>query len=295
MRNFFLSLFVSSQEISSAFFTPEPLRHTSFKRQLKELEEFWDFESLRVGETGAKGWAVSLLEGLETCDIIPQDAGNKPSLQLTPQRDLFTTWMVGETVMESQIPRRVTDSDEDLDSTVTFDDIRDMLINLKGPRSRLLLKRIWLSLLGLHIPGLSAALLSRSGPFEHAQDYWSRSNLRRHAIMGELLPIAGGPRSPESGASDGIGALMQNGLAFGPVKEWGYGLCDPLSGATEDGRYRMWEDLDTRGVDIPFVRAVFQQLRQKEDPEWDRLSLAFEAAVDMSGWVVLGLFAFKPR
>jgi hypothetical protein len=49
----------------------------------------------------------------------------------------------------------------------------------------------------------------------------------------------------------------------------------------------MWTKEDVAGVDVSFVRKVFEQCRMGDDDvEWDVLALAFEAAIDVKRQVL---------
>jgi hypothetical protein len=50
----------------------------------------------------------------------------------------------------------------------------------------------------------------------------------------------------------------------------------------------MWTKEDIAGVDVEFVRTMFDQCRLGDDDvEWDLLTLAFEAAIDVKRQVYL--------
>jgi hypothetical protein len=247
------------------------------------LEDFWDLELPRVGEEGAKGWSETFRDASGSSKSPTSGSLTVTPRNRAPNGDPFTIWATHETILESHIPRRQEDPDADQDSIVVFPDIQGTLFVLKDESARFLLKRVWLSILGVHIPGLSSSLLSKYGCLVHSQDYWSRSSLRRHAILEELLPTERPPPSteiPPSHDNTISGPMVQAGSAFGPIKEWEYELLDPLTSMTAGGKWRMLENQDVSGVDVPFARRIFDQLRQRNDPEWDGLSLALEVAID---------------
>jgi hypothetical protein len=242
------------------------------------LEKFWEEELPRIGEHRAVGWKNSENHPARLDQDAPNPSGISPSRK-TQGSDPFTRWMVDERISERRRSMRSSETGvEDVYSLVLFADIKNLLVRLEKPQSKMVLKRIWLSLLGLHIPGFFHHLNPQVAHiFTSDQGFWSRTQIRRYSFLQELyIPKA---VESESGAN---AALAPNFNAeLGPVKEWGCATMDSLEGISVDGHYRMWEATDVETTDVPTVRILFEQLKDPTDPEWEELELAFEAAVDL--------------
>jgi hypothetical protein len=139
----------------------------------------------------------------------------------------------------------------------------------------------WLSFLGLHLPGFR---LSASSELDW-DDRWNLEILTRTATLNSIFPSEGihTPLLTDAVAGVIIGRERQYSSPFGPVRCWGYGVCDALDLASaEPGKHQrrgVWSHNDIAEVDRNIVRHVFSSLRMgKNDVEWDSLALAFELA-----------------
>jgi hypothetical protein len=183
-------------------------------------------------------------------------------------------------------PLRSTDPDAELDpyATILFSDIRPFLFALTSNHSKGLFRLIWLSHLGLHVPGLEAMVGATDGD----DDCWAQLCLVSRSYMEAIFPSSTGTQNsaPESLAGVLVGREKQYLDSFGPIKNWSYRCIGPFEVSEfRNGRvqWAMWTSEDIAGLDIEFVRRVFEQCRMDDDVEWDRLTLAFEAAIDVKG------------
>lgn len=214
------------------------------------MEEFWDSEAPRIGEADAKGWKKSLshttFSPSSAVDFISKSTGHDP----------IASWRQYESQSDKHLilSRRASDMDEDDPfTTVLFSDIRPYLIPLQTKEGIKTFRSIWLTSLGLYIPGLTASI-SNMG----LDDRWANSALARSKIIQHLLP------SPESrhlitadsfaGAS--IGREKRYTRSFEVLKEWGMGSLGHFVGITDNGRGRMWEDQDSFEVNQDLIECV---------------------------------------
>ena len=146
---------------------------------------------------------------------------------------------------------------------------------------------LWLSFLGLHIPGFSATLSDETNSF--SDDGWSATYLTHHEFLDRFFPKESATCRITSDSFSGVLVGRERSCAhsFGPVKHWSFdvlGAMDIASG----GRCRLWSREDVRAVDVSLVRRVFQHCRLADrEVEWDLLHLAFEGAVDPKQYVTL--------
>ncbi|KIP12478.1 hypothetical protein PHLGIDRAFT_97829 [Phlebiopsis gigantea 11061_1 CR5-6] len=262
------------------FKRPEALDRATFGDVLNRLESFWESEVPRVGEPNATGWAAWEANGCPDAVPIPSRAASRS----TVIEDPYVRWAAEELQVDysSRMPLRSFDDEaaNDPHSTILFSDIRPVLVNLTHVGSRQAFRLMWISFLGLHIPGFSATLSSESDC--PSDDRWSAAHLTTSHLLDKLFP--------EESASNRITADSHSGVlvgrerlythAFGPIKQWSF---DVLGGvdAVAGGRCRLWSSEDVRAVDASHIREVFQQCRLSDrDAEWDSLRIAFEGAVD---------------
>lgn len=330
-----LLLFQSVKYISNggphrSYHKPSSLFYHPFERCLDALEDYWDSEWPRVGEQGANGWAAWEVSGRPEYEH-PSTIGSKTSRKLPEPQvpDPFQRWATTESLADKtlHLPTRSTDSepnfnsnpnsesdtndDADPYSTILFTDIRPLLVPLTTLHSKHTFRLIWLSFLGLHIPGLVASLGSTPSatatapnstpPTQSTDDRWTHAHLASSSYLSALFP----PSSDSDGRARRlrITADAQAGVVvgrerryeggLGPVRAWGYGVVGALE---EVGGRRMWVDVDVGDVDLGMVREVFRRCRGRgggggggggegsgdddNDGEWDVLALAFEAAVN---------------
>ncbi|KAF9244578.1 NRDE-2, necessary for RNA interference-domain-containing protein [Melanogaster broomeanus] len=272
-----IALFQAQAELT--FEVPQSLYGLPVEMQLESLEEFWDSEVPRVGEPDSKGWSGWMSSGRPEAN--PTNTTAYMGIDTT-STDPFIRWYNDETRADSLswIPARSIDetSTSDPYATVLFSDIKALLLSLTTQRAKNAFRFIWLSVLGLHIPGFVESLANGAW-----NDRWSYRHLTSTSHLSSIFPEKGAARQvlADSHAGTLIGKEREYSLAFGPVKDWSWGVFGPLEWVGQE-HWRMWTRKDVQGVNEEFVRAVFNQLRcGTEDYEWDVYSLAFEAAVNV--------------
>ena len=256
-----------------AFNKPQSLVGQSPEALLDSLEEFWDSENPRFGESEAKGWGDWVASGnLEHVSIPVLSPSFVPPLSVS---DPFQRWASEEsdTDLRSAIPTRSTDETDDPYSTVLFSDIRRLLVPLKTVRARRVFRFIWLSFLGLHIPGFSKMLSDLTE--ENWDDRWCYTFLTRPTYLRSLFPKEVMTKRPLSDAQSGaiVGGERIFSKGFVPIKNWDHGIIDVHEGLLEAS----WSKRDVEQVDEGFVKRIFQQCRVgSDDREWDSFAIAFE-------------------
>ncbi|KIJ68583.1 hypothetical protein HYDPIDRAFT_24843 [Hydnomerulius pinastri MD-312] len=270
------ALFQAQAELT--FEVPQSLYGLPVETQLESLEEFWESEVPRVGEPDAKGWSAWVTSGRP--EATPTKLAHPIDIDTTSP-DPFTRWYNDETRADrfSRIPARSTDetSISDPYATVLLSDIKALLLPLTTQRAKCVFRFIWLSVLGLHIPGFAESLAG--GTWD---DRWSYTHLTTASRLSSIFPEKGAARQvlADSHAGALIGREKEYSSAFGPVKDWRRGVFGPLEWVGKE-QWRMWTAKDVQGVNEEFVKAVFNQLRcGMEDCEWDVHALAFESAVN---------------
>ncbi len=263
------------------------ISHLPFEEQMNNLEEYWDSEAPRIGEPGSKGWADWYIAGKP--ERTPRRASASTSSThmavATSLSDPYQRWAQTE-MWEDELmrpPLRSTDPDAELDpyATILFSDIRPFLFELTSKRSKGSFRLMWLSHLGLHVPGVEAL----AGTDD--DDRWTQVRLTSRSYMDAIFPssIDAQSSAPEAHAGVLIGREKQYMDSFGPIKNWSHRCIGPLEVSEfRNGKVRwaMWTKEDIAGVDVEFVRTVFDQCRMGDDDvEWDLLTLAFEAAIDL--------------
>lgn len=273
------ALFQAQAELT--FEVPQSLYGLPLELQLESLEEFWESEVPRAGEPGAKGWSDWI-----SCNR-PNNSGSP--LKTVPQMDVdnqpkdpYVQWHYDESCADrmSHVPTRSMDAKSESDpyATVLLSDIKALLLPLRTEGAKNAFRLIWLSVLGLHIPGLAETLSQGSW-----DDRWSFTYLCSFSRLNSIFPATAGQRQliADSYAGTLIGREREFSSAFGPIKEWSRNALGPLEWVGQE-KWRMWAAIDLQGIDQDFVRAVFRQLRcGSEDYEWDIYALAFEAALNI--------------
>lgn len=260
------------------------------RNQLDALEEFWESEVPRAGESDAKGWAQWVSSGRP---LQVSSSSAKPSLNLSEDKDPYRNWAFGESQADRMfvLPARSTDlddSDSDPYATILFSDIRDFLVNLSNPEAKDVFRLAWLSILGLHVPGFTASSTSNSDLAPtNWDDRWILNHLTRPSYLSAIFPSEGIRNRIQYDAVSGVmvGREKEYGSGLGaPVKNWGRGVLGPLSVPVDSkGKTAgVWGKEDVQGLDETFVRGLFSQLRLgTDDWEWDILALAYEAAINV--------------
>lgn len=278
---------------SAGFNNPPVIGQLPFEEQLNILEEYWDSEAPRIGEPGSTGWADWYVAGKP--ERMPKCA--PASTTLTPLAvaaslsDPYQLWAQTEVRADELMtpPLRSTDPDAELDpyATILFSDIRPFLFELTSKRSKGLFRLMWLSHVGLHVPGLEAL----AGTDD--DDRWTQVRLVSRPYMDAIFPSSTDAHSSpaESHAGVLVGREKQYMDSFGPIKTWSHRCIGPLEVSefrNGKARWAMWTKEDVAGVDVEFVRTMFDQCRMGDDDvEWDILTLAFEAAIDLKRHVFL--------
>ncbi|KAH0838206.1 NRDE-2, necessary for RNA interference-domain-containing protein [Lanmaoa asiatica] len=269
------ALFQAQAELT--FEVPQSLYGLPVDTQLDSLEEFWESEVPRVGEPNAKGWSAWVSGGKPKATL--PSLPTSMDIDSTPS-DPFIRWYDDETRADvvSRVPARYEWGVSDPYATVLLSDIKALLLSLTTPRAKDAFRLIWLSIMGLHIPGFAKTLAN--GTWD---DRWSYTHLTTVSRLSSIFPQPGRTRQllADSHAGALIGREREYGSAFGPVKDWSLGVFGPLDWIGKDC-WRMWTAKDVQGVHEEFVRAIFNQLRcGAEDYQWDVYGLAFEASVSV--------------
>ncbi|KAG1749866.1 NRDE-2, necessary for RNA interference-domain-containing protein [Suillus paluster] len=273
------ALFQAQAELT--FEAPQSLHGLPLEKQLESLEEFWESEVPRVGEPGAKGWGDWISSGRPDNSGSPLTAVAQMDVD-DQSNDPYVQWHHDELRADcaSHVPARSTDkrSESDPYTTVLLSDIKALLSPFHTEGAKNAFRLIWLSVLGLHIPGLVETLSQGSW-----DDRWSYTYLSSFSRLHSIFPDTARQRQllADSLAGTLIGKEREFSSAFGPIKEWSRDALGPLEWIGKD-KWRMWTAVDLQGINQDFVRAVFKQLRcGSEDYEWDIYALAFEAALSI--------------
>lgn len=271
------------------FHLPSTFAGLPLEAQTSALEEFWESEVPRMGEAHATGWATWLAAGQP--EYNPPATSQKPSVP-TPSTssDPLRRWAQQETYADftHRLPSRSTDpeAEEDPYATVLFTDIQPFLCSLTSSRAKSTFRLVWLSFLGLHVPGLENSLSTSAA--ENVDDRWCENHLASPYYLSAIYPNATQTRMIMADSFAGVvfGTEEVYDEGFGPVKSWGYRVVGPLDSFGRQD-WGMWTKEDVRGVDQDVVRRVFSQCRLgNDDVEWDLLALAFEAAVGVKKYVL---------
>lgn len=249
---------------------------------LESLCEFWDADLPRIGEPGARGWAQWVASGKPEPEAVPPSTipSHKGSAS-----DGYTSWASSEARGDIYLclPAHTTateDVDEDPYRSVLFDDISSSLFNLRSLEGQHAFRLVWLAFIGLPVPGISSLLGANM-----RECRWNATHLVTPSSLDNLLPTSTPEHrrviTSESHAGVTVGQERKFLSSFSPVKSWTYGLMPTLDIFFNYSSLWTREDVDSLNVDM--LRSVFQQLRigDPADVEWDILSLAFEATLDV--------------
>lgn len=221
------------------------------------MEEFWESEVPRIGEAHAKGWKVWKSNPKGT-------AGRRPGkVSECGNTDPYAIWHHGEEqadmhlIFPTRMPNNEGDEnlsdiesitanndddeegEEDPFATILFTDIRPFLIHLRTSNGRAKFRLVWLSYLGLHVPGLSSALSSTD---LSSDDRWADTAFSQHRFLQKLLPETKKLPLITADSYNGITIGREKAYAqsFDAIKSWGLGVLEPLEGLTVDGKFRTW-------------------------------------------------------
>lgn len=258
--------------------------------RLDKLEEFWESEVPRIGESGAQGWAAWLATGKPRYNTANAAA---PTVSSLSSEDAYQQWAHREStsdrVVKSALRSTDPEAEEDPYSTILFGDIRPFLFTMSSQRARSAFRLAWLSLLGLHVPGFETSLDPQSARAA-TDDTWTMQYLCAPARLDALFPSSVSQRAGEADAQAGvlIGPEEHYAPSFGPVKHWAYRTLGPLEGMDfppmPSVKWTLWDTRDVADIDVALARNVFAACRAgTDDVEWDALALSFEAAVNIKG------------
>lgn len=188
---------------------------------LDDLEQFWDSEAARVGETGSLGWSHTSDDSLPP--EVPADSVIKPEVTGNGHQDTdpFETWARSERTASRARgrPTRTSDTlvgdDEEDDpySVILFSDIRSLLFVVSSPDARSQLLYSFLFYLGLPLtpPDTSSRSRLASDTFLHADDFSPSFAPHKRAAFW-----------PTQGTDDFLRGLIPfdtiGGQAMGPVR-----------------------------------------------------------------------------
>lgn len=262
------------------FHRPAGSHQTPFDELLDRLEEFWDSEVPRVGETGATGWKSWEAAGKHEAISVSSTPVRK-STALDP----FVRWAQDELASCRSIhslPARNSSGGPNSDpyAIILFSDIRPFMLDLHSLQAKQKFRLIWVSFLGIHIPGLVASL--HEHPTLSADDRWSATHFSAPEFLVSLFPPESGMRQLTADACAGVlvGREREFTNVFGPVKYWNFGMVD-ASEFIGDGGYTMIMREDLVGVDSTITREILRHCRlPPSDAEWDALHIAIEGALD---------------
>lgn len=270
------------------FHLPSSLAGLPLDAQTSALEEFWESEVPRIGEANAHGWASWLAAGQPEYNP-PASSQNSQTSTPSTKSDPFRRWAQGEVSADKVLrpPLRSTDpeADDDPYATILFTDIQPFLCSLTSTRAKHTFRLIWLSFLGLHVPGLERSFSSTS---DNLDDRWCENHLTSSYYLSSIYPSITQTRTitAESHAGVLVGPEEVYEDGFGPVKNWGYRVVGPLDSFGRQ-KWGMWTKEDVQGVNQDFVRRFFEQCGLgQDDVEWDVLALALEAVINIKGYVL---------
>ncbi|THH06938.1 hypothetical protein EW145_g3737 [Phellinidium pouzarii] len=242
--------------------------------------EMYVLHSLKVGEPFAKGWKLTTETKHGDGDV---GASEAVKIGESDSSDSYKTWHCQEKGLDRRLfmPTRASNMDEDDPySTILFTDVRPFLFSLQSAKGRDRFRLVWLSFMGLHIPGLSSSLSSSSTA---SDDRWADTAFMQPEFLEKLFPKRNSAHLDVADSLVGvtIGREKIYKPSFEAVKAWSLGVLEPLEGLTIDGRYRMWEKrkiVESDGGVHSAIGHIFKQVRREsEDLQWDILGLAFEA------------------
>lgn len=202
------ALFQAQAELT--FEVPQSLYGLPLESQLESLEDFWESEVPRAGEPGAKGWGDWI-----SCNRL-NNSGSP--LKVVPQMD------VDSQSKDSYVKWHHDESRADRTSLL-LSDIKALLLPLRTEGAKNAFRLIWLSVLGLHVPGLAETLSQGSW-----DDRWSFTYLCSFSRLDSIFPATAGQRQliADSHAGTLIGRERDFSSAFGPIKEWSRDALGPL-------------------------------------------------------------------
>ncbi|KZT30683.1 hypothetical protein NEOLEDRAFT_1126287 [Neolentinus lepideus HHB14362 ss-1] len=276
------------------FEIPQSMYGLPLEHQLDALEEFWESEAPRLGEAGAKGWASWVAAGRP--DHVPSGFGARDTDASPDDSDPYRRWSADELVCDKKklLPSRTIDDVDDPYATVLFSDIRPFLWQWSTAKAKHAFRLVWISYLGLHVPGFVSSLSTR--PSENFDDRWAYTPFATEYKLNSLFPLDSTSKltTADSFAGVLVGKERSYSSEFGPVKDWAFGIVNPLGSLLDGegkGKGAFWDEQDVAGVNVGLVKRIFEGCRMvgldDEDAQWDSLALAFEAALSIKSAVKL--------
>ncbi|CAL1695334.1 unnamed protein product [Somion occarium] len=274
-----MALFQAQAEL--AYQAPSDLHAASTETQLGALEDFWESELPRIGEPSSSGWAAWVSSGRPEVTSPPNPRKTQHGIS---HMDPYIRWAAQEAQDDKTLilPSRSFDEEENTDpyATILFSDIQPLLFPLTLSNAQHALRLIWLSFLGLNIPGFVGSL--SEVPAESTDDRWATRHLASPTYLSAIFPPTSSSRRITADAHAGVlvGREPEYASVFGPVKSCSLGVLRPLDIIGKKD-WTVWSQEDVEGVDEDIVKEVFRLCRFLEDEtEWDNMSLAFETAVN---------------
>lgn len=259
------------------FNRPHHLADASFPHVLESLEEFWDSEVPRFGEQDAPGWQAWYDSG-EPINARDTPHTQPPAVPLSTQSDPYSLWSATESAQDQSaiFSTRTSDLSEDPYSTVLLADVQDLLVDLRTSHAKAVFRKVWLSFVGLPIPGFTASLSDLNW-----DDKWACQHLATSKYLAAIVPDDQHVLFTDSVAGATVGREQQYLHSFGPIVSWTHGMRRPLDSVIDgkgEAGSSFWSQRDLESLDVNFVRRLFAGLKlsSEGDAEWDFLSLAFE-------------------
>ncbi|GAA5826903.1 hypothetical protein JCM11251_002152 [Rhodosporidiobolus azoricus] len=255
-------------------------------RLLSEFESFWDSEAPRIGEKGAKGWAITGEDDLppeppaaddtDVEPVLPQEVGARPHEKWAARERLSSL---------NSLPARTTDpgmdDSDDPYRVVLFDDVRPFLFVLHSADSKLQLAYAFLTFLGLPFvpPDYPTSTPFTTDSFIHSELVERPSLVKRY--WPTLSGVGGRPFQTVGGEAMELERTSALSLAWETPFSATPTAVDLLFGTGEGkaGWLRTLKKEDLEDVDVDLARNAFSLLRSAvSDPFLTLDSFAFEAA-----------------
>ncbi|GAA5861515.1 hypothetical protein JCM3774_000276 [Rhodotorula dairenensis] len=269
------------------------------ERLLRGFEAFWDAESPRIGEEGARGWASTSPEDMPPEASPATTAGEVAARD--PDARAHERWAAAErTAGDADLPARTTDPDMDESDdpyrVVLVDDIRPFLFDLESPDARHQLAYAFLTFLGLpFMPSdVPTSTPFTTDPFIHSELLERPGLLRRYWPTVDLADsrpfsvVAGEPMERE--ARSDLKSPWDAPFHASPT------AVDVLFGAGSPGWFTAISSTDLEDVDISLARNTLSLLRGVLPDQFLVLdAFAFEAAHSPKSAVKLAKQVLRDR
>ncbi|XP_061824410.1 nuclear exosome regulator NRDE2 [Nerophis lumbriciformis] len=191
--------------IEFTFYKPDSVQGLTTKQQAEFFEPFWDSGEARVGEWGAKGWKVWMVQQekggwLQPCEEEEEEDEDEEEEVKDRKQPRWTVWLNVESSREAAqwLPWRPDkdkgQSEEDCDDPerqVLFDDIGPSLICLSSSELQLRLLLNFLSFLGLPVESVLSASPCQPGLVLEDLSLLTQGTDPRHPLTSHNLPSLG--------------------------------------------------------------------------------------------------------